>query len=71
MYLENVKMNEASFYILCLIGTIYLLCRITIFLKTVLQLIWDPKSSSEKQPEGKMTESCHRNWNVLRSFAVK
>lgn len=41
-------MHELSFNILCLIGTIYLLWRVTIFLKNLLQLICKFKELANK-----------------------
>ena len=58
-------MYELSSNILCLIGAIYLLYRISIFLKTLLQLIWKPKQLANKSTEDKISELCHRNFTVF------
>jgi len=58
-------MYELSSNILCLIGAIYLLCRISIFLKTLLQLIWKPKQLANKSTEDKISELCHCNVTVF------
>ena len=41
-------MYELSFKILCFIGAIYLFHRVTIFLKTLFQLIWKFKKAADK-----------------------
>lgn len=41
-------MQELSFYILCLVGIIYLLWRMGNFLKTFLHLIWKAKKVADK-----------------------
>lgn len=58
-------MHELSFNILCLIGIICLLWRITIFLKTLLQLVWKSKSWVNKSTEDKISELCHCNFTVF------
>ena len=58
-------MHELSFNILCLIGIIYLLWRITIFFKTLLQLVWKSKSWVNKSTEDKISELCHCNFTVF------
>ena len=58
-------MYELSSNILCLIGAIYLLYRITIFLKTLLQLIWKPRKAVDKSTKDKISELCHCNFTVF------
>ena len=58
-------MHELSFNILCLIGIIYLLWRITMFSKTLLQLVWKSKSWVNKSAEDKISELCHCNFTIF------
>ena len=44
-------MRDLSFYILCLIGTIYLFWRVGAFFKTLLQLIFKSENSEGKPVE--------------------
>jgi len=52
--------------ILGLIGAIYLLYRIGIFLKTILELIRRPQQSANKSIANKISGLCHCRWNVFR-----
>jgi len=58
-------MYELSSNIFCLIGIIYLLWRITIFFKTLLQLAWTSKSWINKSTKDKISELCHSNFTVF------
>jgi len=60
-------MYDLSFNVFCLIGIICLLWRITIFLKTLLQLLWKPKSRANKSIEDKITELCHCNFTIFNN----
>jgi hypothetical protein len=57
-------MYELSFYVLCLIGTIYLFWRITMFFKTLLRLFWSSRKSTNKSTEDKTSELRHCNSTV-------
>ena len=58
-------MHELSVNVLCLIGIIYLLWRMTFFLRTLLQLFWKSKSWVNKSTEDKISELCHCNFTVF------
>ncbi len=58
-------MYELIFNILCLIGMIYLLWRITIFFKTLLQLFWKSKKLVNKSTKDKISELCHCNFTIF------
>lgn len=51
-------MRDLSFNLLCMIGTIYLLCRVTIFLKTLVQLTLNSKETDNKLTKDDFSELC-------------
>jgi len=58
-------MYELSFYIFCLIGTIYLLYRFSIVLNTLLQLFWKSGKAANKSTKDKISELCHCRFTVF------
>jgi len=64
-------MYELSISILSLIGAIYLLWRIAMFLKTLLQLIFKPDKAVYKSANDKISELCYCNFTIFRQILSK
>ena len=58
-------MYELIFYIFCLIGTIYLLCRFSVLLRTLLQLFSKSGKAADKSTKDKISELCHCSFSVF------
>jgi len=58
-------MYESISHILCLMGAIYLVYRITIFLKILFQLIFKPNKMIDNSTKDKISELCHCNFTAF------
>jgi len=61
-------MYEIISSILCLIGAIYLLYRISILLKNLLQLIWKPNNWKHKSTKEKISALCNCKASFFDDF---